>query len=94
MKTANVVEIRIERAKRIKRLVAEYGKCPKTDLAKSVENLKNQISAEKIKSILVEKGIKKKRLKTSGYGSTKPLEKNDTEEHRKENRRVDFVIVK
>jgi len=49
--------------------------------------------AEKIKSVLAEKGIKKNRLKTKGYGQSKPKVKNDTEEHRKMNRRVEFIIL-
>lgn len=50
--------------------------------------------ASKIKELLVERGIKKNRLKTEGFGASRPLEKNDTEEHRQQNRRVDFVIIK
>lgn len=49
--------------------------------------------ADKIKSILVDKDIKKNRLKTVGYGQSKPKVKNDTEEHRKMNRRVEFIIL-
>ena len=49
--------------------------------------------ADKIKQILIEKGIKKGRLKTVGYGQSKPKVKNDTEEHRKMNRRVEFIIL-
>ncbi len=52
MKTGNVVEIKVNRENRLKRLVAEYGSCPKTELTTSIRNLKNQISSEKIKSIL------------------------------------------
>jgi flagellar motor protein MotB len=34
------------------------------------------------------------RMTYNGFGSTKPLAKNDTEEGRKLNRRVEFTITK
>ena len=49
--------------------------------------------AKKIKTILTEKDIKKNRLKTVGFGQAKPKVKNDSEEHRKMNRRVEFIIL-
>jgi outer membrane protein OmpA-like peptidoglycan-associated protein len=39
-------------------------------------------------------GVDAKRLTAKGYGETKPIASNDTEEGRQLNRRVDFVIVK
>jgi outer membrane protein OmpA-like peptidoglycan-associated protein len=42
---------------------------------------------------LVEHGIDKNRLTSQGFGETKPLQPNDTEEGRKTNRRVEFHIV-
>jgi outer membrane protein OmpA-like peptidoglycan-associated protein len=47
-----------------------------------------------VKKYLIAKGINANRLSGQGYGSKKPLVKNDTEEHRKMNRRVEFKIVK
>jgi chemotaxis protein MotB len=44
-------------------------------------------------SYLVEAGIDPKRLRTVGYGQSRPLVPNDTEEHRRINRRVDIVIL-
>lgn len=52
MKAAHVIEIKIDRELRLKRLVVEYGSFPKTELAQSIINLANKISAEKIKSAL------------------------------------------
>jgi outer membrane protein OmpA-like peptidoglycan-associated protein len=40
------------------------------------------------------KGIKSDRLKTSGFGKSKPVATNDTEEGRQLNRRVEFTITK
>lgn len=52
MKSAKVIEIKINRGKRIKRLVKEYGTFPKTELIKSVTGLKKKISADKILSTI------------------------------------------
>ena len=49
--------------------------------------------AEKIKELLVKREIKKGRLKTVGYGQSKPKVKNNTEENRRLNRRVEFIIL-
>ena len=48
---------------------------------------------EIIKKYLVKKGISIKRLSGKGYGGTKPIASNATEETRKLNRRVEFTIV-
>lgn len=48
----------------------------------------------KVKEYLVSKGIDSKRIAGKGYGGTKPIASNDTEESRKMNRRVEFTIKK
>jgi outer membrane protein OmpA-like peptidoglycan-associated protein len=50
--------------------------------------------AKAVRDYLVSKEISTKRLKTIGYGKTKPLASNDTEEGRQQNRRVEFTILK
>lgn len=58
-------------------------------------NLK--LSDDRAKSVadyLVSLGISQERLKYKGYGESKPLATNDTEEGRQMNRRVEFTILK
>ncbi len=50
--------------------------------------------ANAVRNYLVSKSIPGNRLKTIGYGKTKPLASNDTEEGRQQNRRVEFTILK
>jgi OmpA-OmpF porin, OOP family len=46
----------------------------------------------KVKEYLVSKGVESKRISGKGYGGTKPIASNDTEESRRMNRRVEFTI--
>jgi len=48
--------------------------------------------ATAVLNYLVERGVDKKRLKAVGYGLTKPIADNNTEEGRAKNRRVELVI--
>jgi len=48
--------------------------------------------ATAVLNYLVERGVDKKRLKSVGYGLTKPIADNSTEEGRAKNRRVELVI--
>jgi outer membrane protein OmpA-like peptidoglycan-associated protein len=55
------------------------------------------LSDNRVKTVMAylnTKGINKGRMKGQGYGGSKPLVPNDTDEHREMNRRVDFKIVK
>lgn len=47
-----------------------------------------------VKNYLVKNGIHGSRITGKGYGASQPLVKNDTEEHRRMNRRVEFKITK
>jgi outer membrane protein OmpA-like peptidoglycan-associated protein len=56
-----------------------------------------QLSSERanaIKSWLTEKGIDENRINAIGYGKTKPVADNSTEEGRKKNRRVELKVIK
>jgi len=54
-------------------------------------NLSNK-RAKAVMDYLVSKNVSKKRLSYKGYGLSKPLANNDTEEGREKNRRVEFII--
>ena len=60
------------------------------------EVINQKLSEERAKVIidyLVSKKIDKNRLSFKGFGSKQPIASNETEEGRKKNRRVEFVII-
>lgn len=46
-----------------------------------------------IKNYLIKKGIEMNRISAVGYGDTKPLVPNSTDENKQKNRRVDIVLI-
>jgi OmpA-OmpF porin, OOP family len=55
-----------------------------------------QLSKERantVRNYLIRKGIKAQRVSAKGYGETKPISSNDTEEGRKLNRRTEVNII-
>ncbi len=50
--------------------------------------------AKAVKDYLVKQGCNPSQLITVGYGDTKPVATNDTEEGRQQNRRVEFRVIK
>jgi outer membrane protein OmpA-like peptidoglycan-associated protein len=46
-----------------------------------------------VRSFLIQKGVDEKRLLSKGYGETKPVADNKTEEGKQLNRRVEFLII-
>ena len=58
-------------------------------------NLKlSEDRAEAVRTYLISKKISKPRVTSLGFGETKPIATNDTEEGKAQNRRVEFVIVR
>lgn len=53
----------------------------------------SQKRAESAMNYLIEKGIVKDRLEAIGYGETKPVADNKIADGRKQNRRVEFIVV-
>ena len=55
-----------------------------------------KLSDNRSKSVvdyLITKGIASDRLTSKGYGETKPIDTNDTDEGRQNNRRSEFKIM-
>ncbi|MGC6491053.1 MAG: OmpA family protein [Flavobacteriales bacterium] len=50
--------------------------------------------AKKVHDYLVSNGVKKDRMSYKGFGESKPLVSNDSDDNRKVNRRTEFFIVK
>ena len=58
-------------------------------------NLKlSQDRAESVRTYLLSKKLSVNRVTSVGFGETRPVASNDTEEGKAQNRRVEFVIVK
>lgn len=53
----------------------------------------SQRRAKAVAKFLENNGISKSRIKTAGYGLSKPIDTNDTVEGRARNRRVEFVVT-
>jgi outer membrane protein OmpA-like peptidoglycan-associated protein len=63
------------------------------NIGKEEDNLK--LSVERAKAVaeyLISQGVEKKRVIYKGYGSLKPIADNESEEGKKTNRRVEFII--
>lgn len=97
-------ELRNESSPELDRIVATLNDNPKmiielgghTDNTGSNElNLKlSQDRADAVREYLIGKGIEPDRVASKGYGESKPVATNDTEEGKQQNRRVEFIIIK
>ncbi|MEZ0611085.1 OmpA family protein [Fibrella sp. WM1] len=59
-----------------------------------VNNKLSQDRADAVREYLIGKGIEPDRVASKGFGESKPVATNDTDEGRQQNRRVEFVILK
>jgi OmpA-OmpF porin, OOP family len=50
--------------------------------------------ARSVREYILSKGVAPSRIISQGYGETKPVVENDTDENRQLNRRVEFKITK
>jgi outer membrane protein OmpA-like peptidoglycan-associated protein len=58
-------------------------------------NLKLSVGrAASVKTYLESRGVSKARLRSEGFGETRPIDTNRTPEGRTKNRRVEFHIMK
>jgi len=97
-------ELRPESGPELDRLVITLNEAPKmvievdghTDNTGSNEiNTKlSQDRADAVREYFISKGVEPDRVASKGFGETKPVSTNDTDEGRQQNRRVEFVIVK
>lgn len=54
----------------------------------------SQDRTETVREYLIQRGVDPDRLRAKGYGETQPVATNDTEEGRKQNRRVEFKLYR
>ncbi len=54
----------------------------------------SQGRSQSVVDYLIGQGIDSSRLQAQGYGESKPIDTNDTEEGRANNRRVEFTVLK
>ncbi|GAA4449191.1 OmpA family protein [Nibrella saemangeumensis] len=100
----NKAELRPESFPELDRVVVTLNENPKmtielgghTDNTGSDEsNLKlSQDRADSVREYIIGKGIEPDRVGSKGYGESKPVATNDSDEGRQQNRRVEFIIVK
>ena len=59
----------------------------------SYNKILSERRAQSVVDYIVESGIPSRQLQSKGYGMSKPLVPNDSEENRARNRRVEFVVL-
>ena len=96
----NKATIKQDSYKLLINLVDIINKCPDTivtieghtdsDGSAKYNKQLSQKRADAVKTYLENKGVAKERLKAIGYGESKPIASNETEEGKQKNRRIEF----
>src|SRR5664280_1200211 len=60
---------------------------------KNYNNALSEKRAAAVKNWLVKAGVDEKRLESKGFGQDKPIDSNETDTGRQNNRRVQFIVV-
>ncbi|OIN55805.1 OmpA family protein [Arsenicibacter rosenii] len=97
-------ELRPESAPELDRMVAVLNENPKMTISLNghtdntggvaINQKLSQDRADAVREYFIGKGIEPDRIASKGFGESKPVASNDTEEGRQKNRRVEFLIVK
>jgi OmpA-OmpF porin, OOP family len=74
-------------------IIVEVSSHTDNNASDSYNNTLSQKRAEGVVKYLISKGIQPERLKSHGYGETKPVGDNKTEEGRAMNRRTEFKVL-
>ncbi len=62
-------------------------------IGNETQNLElSELRAKSVRDYLVQKGVSPKRIKSNGFGKSRPIATNDTPEGRRKNRRVEIII--
>jgi len=65
-----------------------------SDGSESFNQKLSQLRVDAVRKRLISKGISSKRLRAKGYGETKPLVPNTSDENKQKNRRVEINVLK
>ena len=100
----NRADLSLEAKTTIDKLITILTKYPDTNIeiqghtdnvGSNESNLRlSQDRAESVRTYLLSKKLPANRVTSVGFGETRPVASNDTEEGKAQNRRVEFVIVK
>ena len=96
-------ELKSESDAELEKLVSLLNKNPKMKIeinghtdnvgADTYNQVLSENRSKAVYEYLINKGIAKERLSYKGYGKTQPIDTNDTEEGRANNRRTEFKVV-
>lgn len=98
--TPNILENSLPSIRKIAEILKKHptlhiridGHTDNVGIKKDLKILSN-LRAEAIRNILLQEGIEPHRVGTHGFGDTKPIAPNDTEENKRKNRRVEITIL-